>query len=779
MTTHPLPRTAARRRAARPAAACAGIAAAGVAAALLVAVPAAADPTAVEPIRFSAPGAALDLTPVATHLDGAFEESAAEIVTFHAPTQQAFVVNARAGVVDVLSTATAGDLTKVATLDATAVPGVGAGAVANSVVVRADGLVVVAVENPVKTDAGWLVFFDATAHTALGSVPVGALPDMVTLTPDGTAAVVANEGEPADDYSIDPEGSIAVVALPATLTAPAAADVRTATFHANEADGTRELPAGVRVFGEQPHGADRPVSRNLEPEYVTVAADGRTAWVSLQEANALAVVDLEAAEVTDLLPLGTVDHSQVGSGIDPSDRDGRVDVRTVPVHGLPMPDSIASYSAAGETYIVTANEGDAREWGDYVEAERVKDLGKGGLAPICADSPAAGLRGDADLGRLEVTIASGLNADGTCYEQLHSFGTRSISIYSADGERVFDSGQLFEDVVAQAIPEFFNSNHATSDLESRSDAKGPEPEGVALGRIDGRTYAFVGFERVGGIAVLDVTVPAETSFVTYINNRDFSVSAGDAIEDGGDPARVLAAAGDLGPEGLAFIPAEGSPTGTPALLVGNEVSGTTTLYEIDAEIRFTDTAGNDFAEAIDWLARERISTGWVTADGTREYRPLLPIARDAMAAFLYRWAGSPAVELPGTSPFADVSTDDQFYREIVWMEQEGLATGWAEADGTATYRPLQPIARDAMAAFLHRAAGSPTVGLPASSPFVDVEPGAAFYDAIVWMQSTGIATGWEGNDGRDLYQPLQPVARDAMAAFLWRFDQRLGSPEVG
>jgi S-layer homology domain len=782
VTTHPLLRTPARRRDDRPPRVVAALACAGVAATLLAAVPAsaapAAAPTAVDPIRFSAPDAALDLTPVATHLDGAFEESAAEIVAFHAPTQQAFVVNARAGVVDVLSTATPGALTKVTSLDATAVPGVLPGAVANSVAVRADGLVVVAVENPVKTDAGWLVFFDATARTALGSVTVGALPDMVTVTPDGTSAVVANEGEPAEDYSIDPEGSIAVVALPATLAAPTSADVRTATFHAYEADGGRDLPDGVRVFGEQPHGEDLPVSRNLEPEYVTVAADGGTAWVSLQEANALAVVDLASAEVTDLLPLGTVDHSQVGSGIDPSDRDGRVDVRTVPVHGLPMPDSIASYSAGGETYIVTANEGDAREWGDYVEAERVKDLGKGGLAPICADSPAAGLRGDADLGRLEVTIASGLNADGTCYEQLHSFGTRSMSIYSATGERVFDTGQLFEDVVAEAIPEFFNSNHATSDLESRSDAKGPEPEGVALGRIDGRTYAFVGFERVGGIAVLDVTVPTETSFVTYINNRDFSVSAGDAIDDGGDPAQVLAAAGDLGPEGLTFIPAEGSPTGTPALLVGNEVSGTTTLYAIDAAIRFTDTAGNDFAEAIDWLARTRISTGWVVPDGSREYRPLLPIARDAMAAFLYRWAGSPAVTLPASSPFTDVSSGDAFYREIVWMQQEGLATGWSEADGTATFRPLQPIARDAMAAFLHRAAGSPAVALPAAWPFVDVPPEAAYYDAIVWMQATGIATGWQGNDGRDLYRPLEPVARDAMAAFLWRFDERFGAPEA-
>ncbi|GMA30104.1 choice-of-anchor I family protein [Litorihabitans aurantiacus] len=771
------------RRAGAAALACAGLAGAFLTAPAAVGAPESAPAAAVEPIVLSAPGAALGLTPVATHLDGAFEESAAEIVAFHAPTQQAFVVNARAGVVDVLSTATPGDLTRVASLDATSAPGVPDGAVANSLAVRADGLVVVAVENPVKTEPGWLVFFDAATAavdgdggTALGSVPVGALPDMVTLTPDGRTAVVANEGEPAEDYSVDPEGSIGVVALPAGVAAPTAADVRTATFHAWEADGSRELPDGVRVFGEQPHGADRPVSRNLEPEYITVAGDGRTAWASLQEANALAVIDLDSAEITDLLPLGTVDHSVAGSGIDPSDRDGRVDIRTVPVHGLPMPDAIESYEVDGETFIVTANEGDAREWGDYVEAVRAKALGRNGVAPVCADSPAASQLGDADLGRLEVTIASGLNAEGTCYEQLHSFGTRSFSIYGADGERVFDSGQQLEEIVAEAIPEFFNSNHASSDLESRSDAKGPEPEGVALGVVDGRTYAFVGLERVGGIAVFDVTVPADATFVTYINNRDFSVSAENAIADRGDPAQVLTAAGDLGPEGLAFIPAEGSPTGGPALLVGNEVSGTTTLFAIDAPIRFSDVEGSQFATEIAWLAQQRISTGWVGADGTREFRPLAPIARDAMAAFLYRWAGSPAVVLPETSPFADVTPTNQFYREIVWMQQQGYATGWTEADGTATFRPLEPIARDAMAAFLFRAAGSPSDEVPAGSPFTDVAPGDAFADEIAWLQATGIATGWIGNDGRDVYQPLNPVARDAMAAFLFRFDERLGAP---
>lgn len=220
-----------------------------------------------------------------------------------------------------------------------------------------------------------------------------------------------------------------------------------------------------------------------------------------------------------------------------------------------QPDAIGSYTAAGTTYLVTANEGDAREWGDYAEAVRAKDLGSDGRAPVCADSPVAGKLGNADLGRLNVTIENGLDADRGCYEELYSFGGRSFAIWTTDGELVWDSGSSFEEVTAAAAPEYFNSNHSESNLEGRSDDKGPEPESVTIGELSGRTYAFVGFERVGGIAAYDISDPASPTFVTYVNNRDFSQS----VDDGGD----LAMAGDLGPEGVAFIPADESPSGIP------------------------------------------------------------------------------------------------------------------------------------------------------------------------------------------------------------------------
>ncbi|GMA32670.1 M14 family zinc carboxypeptidase [Litorihabitans aurantiacus] len=181
-------------------------------------------------------------------------------------------------------------------------------------------------------------------------------------------------------------------------------------------------------------------------------------------------------------------------------------------------------------------------------------------------------------------------------------------------------------------------------------------------------------------------------------------------------------------------------------------------------------AGQDFEREIRWLVDSGISTGWDNGDGTAAFRPLAPVARDAVAAFLHRLAGSPAVALPASSPFTDVGPGNEFYAEIVWLSQQGIATGWPTADGRAEFRPLDPIARDAIAAFLHRASGRPEVTLPASSPFADVDPANQFYAEIAWLQQSGIATGWRGNDGTALFQPLAPVARDAFAAFLYRSD---------
>lgn len=538
------------------------------------------DPTApFSPVVTSAPEAAIGLNPLGSFSTGVFDESAAEIVQFHGATKRAFVVNAQAGVAQVLDLSdpsapermfdlsTAG----VVAADGSTIP---ATAVANSVAVRTDGLVALAVEADPKTDDGWLVFFDAAGTgTALGAVRVGALPDMVTFSPDGATALVANEGEPADDYSADPEGTVSIVAVPSTVTAPTQSAVRSAGFHDFEAGGSKPLPEGVRVFGVR-DGAVNPVSENLEPEYVTVS--GGTAYVSLQEANAIAVVDIASATVTDIHALGYQDFSV--TPFDASDKDDAVDITTWPVRGLYQPDAIGSYTVGGESYVVSANEGDSRDWEGYSEETRVEDL------DVCA--PLAPFVTDEQLGRLKVTTADGFDEAAGCYSSLYAFGGRSFSIWSSDGQQVFDSGSDFEEITAAALPEgAFNSDHTEVAFDSRSDDKGPEPEGLALGEVDGRRYAFIGLERVGGVMVYDITDPASAQFVTYVNNRDFSVADPSASPE------ALAASGDLGPEGLAFVPAADSPTGAPMLLVGNEVSGTTTAFAVTSAVEPTPAPG--------------------------------------------------------------------------------------------------------------------------------------------------------------------------------------------
>jgi hypothetical protein len=363
--------------------------------------------------------------------------------------------------------------------------------------------------------------------------------------------VVANEGEPNATYTVDPEGSVSIIDV-SNVNRPT---VRTATFTAFNGQAAALRAAGVRIFGP---GAS--VAQDLEPEYVAVAEDGRTAWVTLQENNALAVVDLASATVTKIAPLGYKSHEGAGRGLDVSDRDNAIRIRPWPVLGMYQPDAIAAYSAGGQTYLVTANEGDARDYpaAGFSEEERV-----GGLLEPAVFTPArcgGPCAGNANLGRLTVTRTLGKNAQGR-YAQLYAFGARSISVWNAAGQQVWDSGDELEQRTAQALPMLFNAGHEDPTFDSRSDNKGPEPEGVVLGRLGAKTFAFVGLERVGGVIVYDVTTPAAPSFVTYVNTR-------------------AGAGGDLGPEGLTFVRATDSPSKRPLLIVGHEVSGTTAIFEI-------------------------------------------------------------------------------------------------------------------------------------------------------------------------------------------------------
>lgn len=555
----------------------AGALCAGFAATVATAAPAPSNPA----------GKSISVELAATHATGIFDASAAEIPAFDPSTDTLFVVNAESGAVDVLDLGADGTPTYRDTLSAAgqvAADGstVDAGAVVNSVAV-ANGVLAVAVEAEDKVQHGWVLFYATSDLAFLGGVRAGSLPDSLAFTADGGYVVVANEGEPADDFSSDPEGTISVISVPRNVnqfSRLSQDSVRTVDFR--QFDEGTPLPEGVRVFGPDvatPDGhADAGyIARNLEPEYVTIDATGRTAYVSVQEANAIAVVDIKSASLTDLWALELTDWSVDGT-LDVSDRDGGINRQHWPVSGVPMPDGIATYRWRGQDLVVTANEGDAREWGDYVDSDRLKDDD----FVLCAEEfpNADELKADENMGRLNVLFDLGFDAERGCYSELFALGSRGFSIYTADGERLFDSFGQFEEIIeglidAGELPrDAFNSNHSEGpSFDKRSDDKGVEPEAVAIGEIQGRTYAFIGLERIGGVMIYDVTDPRNAFYVDYVNNRDFTAVYD---EDGGD----WQAAGDLGAEGIVFVPASKSPTGTALLVVANEVSGTTSVFEV-------------------------------------------------------------------------------------------------------------------------------------------------------------------------------------------------------
>jgi 2',3'-cyclic-nucleotide 2'-phosphodiesterase/3'-nucleotidase/5'-nucleotidase len=475
---------------------------------------------------------------------GSFDEGAAEIVSYDAENAQLFVTNAENNTIDIIDISEPSNLTLVSSID---ISSYGDGV--NSVAVWG-GLLAAAIEADVKQDPGKVVVFD-TDGNYLWDVTVGALPDMVTFTPDGSYILVANEGEPNDDYSVDPDGSVSIINT-------STQDVMTADFTAWNGIEDDLRIEGVRIFG--PNAS---TSQDLEPEYIAVNADGTTAWVALQENNAFAIIDIETASVTDIVPLGTKDHSIPGNGLDASDKDDKVNIRNWPVKGFYLPDAIATYEVNGETYILSANEGDAREYDTFEEEVRVKDVE---LDPTVFDN-IEWLQDNDNLGRLAITQTIGdLDNDGL-YEELYSFGARSFTIWNSDAELVWDSGDDFEVVTSNVYGYDFNNNNDENEGDTRSDAKGPEPEAVTVGEIDGHYYAFIALERMGGIMVYDVTNPMMPEYVTYVNNRDFDAD----IED----------AGDLAPECVVFIPADDSPNGKNLVVVSNEVSGTVSVFEIN------------------------------------------------------------------------------------------------------------------------------------------------------------------------------------------------------
>jgi hypothetical protein len=548
-----------------------------------------------------------------------YGKSAAEIVQFHTSSGSAFAINAALNQVEVISLknlptfAVGNPITDTSlssapfTFPDTVTVKDGSGleqtlalGVANSVAIHGD-MLALAVEGAVKTDPGAVLFYrlDALGQgTFIKAVTAGALPDMVTFSPDGNTLLVANEGEPDTDFNVDPEGSISVIAVTEGMPADLAQSINFSSnmhfssdlLRASDYDTDAKRMALLQAAGVKfasPVGTS--VAQELEPEYISFADDGEKAYVSLQESNAIGIIDLDAMNV-EVKALGFKDWGNYQ--LDFTNKDEVPAFRSVPgLYGLYQPDTITSYQWQGATFILSANEGDSRDYKAYSEEVRVQDIVDPDelnmtLSPaLQAIYDASG--GKDGLGRLKVTTALGDADHNGEYEALYALGGRSFSIWDQNINQVFDSGDDFGKISASILGNNFNSAHTENKGDNRSDDKGGEPEAIAVGEINGRTYAFIGLERSGDLFTYDVSNPFQVAFVAHYNNRDFSTNF-ELDDDLANPCDVaegmncdeVALSGDLGPESIKFVAATDSPNGNALLIIGNEVSGTVTIYQV-------------------------------------------------------------------------------------------------------------------------------------------------------------------------------------------------------
>jgi hypothetical protein len=562
---------------------------------------------------------ALNVEVVGRFATGIYGKSAAEIVQFHKASNSAFAINGASNQIEVisltnLSTTEVGNPVADESLSSNAftfplsvtvknTAGVEKnmllGAV-NSIAIK-DDLLAIAVEGEVKQDHGVILFYSLNYSgegTFIKAVEAGALPDMVTFTPDGKKVLVANEGEPNTDYSNDPEGSISVISvvdmLPADVstTINLGSDIVFSDDNLSPEDFDTDAKrlailskAGVKFAG--PIG--NTVAKDLEPEYITTSSNSEIAYVSLQENNAIGIINLIDLTI-EVKALGYKDWGKYQ--LDFTNKDEVPEFKSIQgLYGMYQPDTLSSYTWNNSTFIVSANEGDARDYDGFSEEVRVKDiidtdeLNQTLSTELQSQYDQSG--GKNYLGRLKVTTVLGDKDQDGEFEQLFAYGARSFSIWDENVNLVFDSGDDFGKISSAILGNDFNAAHTKNKGDNRSDDKGGEPEAIDVGEIEGRTYAFISQERAGDLFVYDITNPFNTAFVTHYNNRDFTVDY-EMDDDLADPCdnnegmdcTQVNIAGDLGPESIKFISASDSPTNNPLLIIGNEVSGTVTVYQV-------------------------------------------------------------------------------------------------------------------------------------------------------------------------------------------------------
>jgi WD40 repeat protein len=452
-------------------------------------------------------------------------EGASEITAYDNQTQRLFVVNNDGTAkIDVIDLKDVKLLKKLQSIDMAAM-----GGAANSVAVHS-GKLAIALEMANKQANGKVLIYNTTTLTLIREVTVGALPDMVTFSPDGNFILTANEGEPNDAYTIDPIGSVSIISVNQNYS------VKTLDFA-----GFGNALSSLSSKGFRVTGLNADMSKDIEPEYITVADDNKTAWVSLQENNGIARIDLATQSITGIFPLGTKDFALAQNAMDASDRDNKIELRSATVKGFFQPDAIASFTVNNVSYIISANEGDARAYTGFNEELRTKDAKlDAALFPT-----ATTLRQDANLGRLKLTAANGdTDRDGD-YDELYTFGARSFSIWNGTtGALVYDSGkELEEKTISAGLYD-----------DTRSDDKGVEPEGVTVATINNKKIAFVGLERADAVLVYDVSNPNMPIFLQILKTGD-------------------------APEGVLFVKAADSPNKKSMLIVSSETDGIVKIYQ--------------------------------------------------------------------------------------------------------------------------------------------------------------------------------------------------------
>lgn len=451
---------------------------------------------------------------------------AAEITAFDPSTDRLFAVNNsyilnKIDVIDISNPALISVIHSISMLPY--------GGYVNSVAVS-NGKLAAAVESTDKQAAGKIVVFNTSTYAEIKSINVGALPDMVTFTNDGNYIISANEGEPSDNYVNDPEGSVSIIKV-------SDYSVKTINFSTFENQLATLTSKGFRIFGP-----GKNFNKDIEPEYITVSDDNTTAYVTLQENNAIAEIDIVSGIVKKIMPLGFKDYSLEANAIDASDKDSKVAFTTYnKVFGMYMPDAIAYYNYNGKPYLFTANEGDSREYTAFIEMKRA-----GTVTFDPTNFPtAATLKTDANLGRLNITTTLGdTDGDGD-FDALYSLGARSFSVWDANtGAQVFDSKNELDKKAADL----------TIYDDGRSDDKGVEPESITIGRVGNKTIAIVGMERSDSFAIYDITIPTAPVFIKMYKTGD-------------------------APEGVLFIPASKSPINQSLIVISSENDGLVKIYK--------------------------------------------------------------------------------------------------------------------------------------------------------------------------------------------------------